>query len=120
MTQKIVSPKRLKLEKIVTLSFEDLRYITIENQMQTFKCNILLTNRKKLNFQLRMVLFSMDSIDSIYFSELAVSIRESYPDLYKKRRTTEKSTNVYEMPLPWRPGWRNLVSGRALGGNPLG
>ena len=26
MTQKIVSPKRLKLEKIVALSFEDLGY----------------------------------------------------------------------------------------------
>ena len=26
MTQKIVSPKRLKLEKIVELSFEDLQY----------------------------------------------------------------------------------------------
>ena len=55
-----------------------------------------------------------------HISELAISIRESYPDLYKKRKTTEKSTNVYEMPLPWRPGWRNLVSGRGLGGNPLG
>lgn len=53
-------------------------------------------------------------------SELSISIRESYPDLYKKRATTEKSTNVYEMPLPWRPGWRNLVSGRGLGGNPIG
>ena len=52
--------------------------------------------------------------------ELAMSIRESYPDLYKKRRTAEKSTNVYNLPLPWRPGWRNLVSGRALGGNPIG
>jgi len=53
-------------------------------------------------------------------SELAMSIRESYSELYKKRKTSEKSTNVYELPLPWRPGWRNLVSGRALGGNPLG
>lgn len=52
--------------------------------------------------------------------ELAMSIRESYPDLYKKRKTAEKSTNVYNLPLPWRPGWRNLVSGRALGGNPIG
>ena len=33
MTQKIVSPKRLKLEKIVALSFEDLRYTK-------FYCNI--------------------------------------------------------------------------------
>lgn len=49
-----------------------------------------------------------------------MSIRESYSELYKKRKTSEKSTNVYELPLPWRPGWRNLVSGRALGGNPLG
>ena len=56
----------------------------------------------------------------IFFLELSVSIRESYPELYKKRRTAEKSTNVYEMPLPWRPGWRNLVSGRGLGGNPIG
>jgi len=52
--------------------------------------------------------------------DLAMSIRESYPDLYKKRKTAEKSTNVYNLPLPWRPGWRNLVSGRALGGNPIG
>ena len=52
--------------------------------------------------------------------DLAMSIRESYPDLYKKRKTSEKSTNVYNLPLPWRPGWRNLVSGRGLGGNPIG
>ncbi len=52
--------------------------------------------------------------------ELALSIKESYSELYKKRKTTEKGTNVYEMPLPWRPGWRNLVSGRALGGNRMG
>ena len=51
---------------------------------------------------------------------MAISIRESYSELYKKRKTSEKSTNVYQLPLPWRPGWRNLVSGRALGGNPLG
>ena len=59
-------------------------------------------------------------LNSISITELALSIKESYPDLYQKRRTSEKRTNVYEMPLPWRPGWRNLVSGRALGGNRMG
>ncbi len=24
---------------------------------------------------------------------------------------------MYGLPLPWRPGWRNLVLGRAMGGN---
>jgi hypothetical protein len=48
-----------------------------------------------------------------------MSIRESYPALYMKRKKLERSTNVFTMPLPWRPGWRNLVSGRPLGGNPF-
>ena len=37
--------------------------------------------------------------------------------MHSKRRKFERSTNVYNLPLPWRPGWRNLISGRAMGGN---
>ena len=55
----------------------------------------------------------------IFFSELAVSIRESYPEIYHRRLTSEKSTNVYQMQLPWRPGWRTLVTGHGFGGNTL-
>jgi len=51
--------------------------------------------------------------------ELAISIRESYPDIYHRRQTSEKTTNVYQMQLPWRPGWRTLVTGHGLGGNTL-
>lgn len=50
-------------------------------------------------------------------SDLAISIKESYPELYGRRKKLERSTNVFSLPLPWRPGWRNLVSGRPLGGN---
>ena len=39
-----------------------------------------------------------------FLPELAISIRESYPDIYSRRQTSEKSTNVYQMQLPWRPG----------------
>ena len=35
-----------------------------------------------------------------------------------KRKKFERGTpNVYSLPLPWRPGWINLLSGRAMGGN---
>jgi len=44
-------------------------------------------------------------------------IKENYADLHSKRKKFERSTNVYNLPLPWRPGWRNLISGRAMGGN---
>ena len=44
-----------------------------------------------------------------FLSELAISIRESYPDIYSRRQTSEKSTNVYQMQLPWRPGIFNLI-----------
>ena len=50
---------------------------------------------------------------------MAISIRESYPDIYHRRQTSEKTTNVYQMQLPWRPGWRTLVTGHGLGGNTL-
>ena len=44
-------------------------------------------------------------------------IVENYANLHTKRKKFERSTNVYNLPLPWRPGWRNLISGRAMGGN---
>ena len=44
-------------------------------------------------------------------------IKENYADMHSKRKKFERSTNVYNLPLPWRPGWRNLISGRAMGGN---
>lgn len=37
--------------------------------------------------------------------------------MYQKRLKAEKRSDVYEMPLPWRPGWRNLITGRPFGGN---
>ena len=38
--------------------------------------------------------------------------------MYTKRKKFERgSPNVYSLPLPWRPGWVNLLSGRAMGGN---
>lgn len=50
--------------------------------------------------------------------ELSLSIREEHTDMYMKRKKFERGTpNVYSLPLPWRPGWVNLLSGRAMGGN---
>lgn len=46
-------------------------------------------------------------------------IREEYEALYLKRKKFEKSTPVFSYPLPWTPGWRNLIRGRPLGGNRL-
>ena len=38
--------------------------------------------------------------------------------MYTKRKKFERGApNVYSLPLPWRPGWKNLLSGRAMGGN---
>ena len=38
--------------------------------------------------------------------------------MYEKRRKFEKTNpSVFNMPLPWTPGWRNLISGRPMGGN---
>ncbi len=42
---------------------------------------------------------------------------EKYPSLHARRNKFERGTNVYRLPLPWRPGWRNLLSGRPMGGN---
>lgn len=44
-------------------------------------------------------------------------IREEYEALYLKRKKFERSTPVFSYPLPWQPGWRNLIRGRPLGGN---
>jgi len=44
-------------------------------------------------------------------------IREEYEGLYLKRKKFERSTPVFSYPLPWQPGWRNLLRGRPLGGN---
>ena len=37
--------------------------------------------------------------------------------LYLKRKKFERGTPVFQYPLPWQPGWRNLLRGRPLGGN---
>ena len=37
--------------------------------------------------------------------------------MYLKRKKFERSTPVFTYPLPWQPGWRNLLRGRPLGGN---
>jgi len=44
-------------------------------------------------------------------------IREQHEGLYLKRKKFERSTPVFSYPLPWQPGWRNLIRGRPLGGN---
>ena len=44
-------------------------------------------------------------------------IREDHEQLYLKRKKFERSTPVFTYPLPWQPGWRNLLRGRPLGGN---
>ena len=50
---------------------------------------------------------------------MAKEIRENHHGLYMKRKKFERSTPVFQYPLPWQPGWRNLLSGRPLGGNNL-
>ena len=50
---------------------------------------------------------------------LAKDIRADHPELYMKRKKFERSTPVFQYPLPWQPGWRNLLRGRPLGGNRL-
>ncbi|XP_023345623.1 E3 ubiquitin-protein ligase RNF180 [Eurytemora carolleeae] len=46
-------------------------------------------------------------------------IREEHEALYLRRKKFERSTPVFSYPLPWTPGWRNLIRGRPLGGNRL-
>lgn len=48
---------------------------------------------------------------------MSTEIRDSHQSLYVKRKKFERSTPVYQYPLPWQPGWRNLLRGRPLGGN---
>jgi len=52
-------------------------------------------------------------------TELRTLIHESHPEMYAKRHKFEKTSNpsVFNLPLPWTPGWRNLISGRPMGGN---
>ena len=50
---------------------------------------------------------------------MAREIREQQQQLYMKRKKFERSTPVFQYPLPWQPGWRNLLRGRPLGGNNL-
>jgi len=52
-------------------------------------------------------------------SDLAKDIRDSHQSMYIKRKKFERSTPVFQYPLPWQPGWRNLLRGRPLGGNTL-
>ncbi|TRY69328.1 hypothetical protein TCAL_03234 [Tigriopus californicus] len=49
--------------------------------------------------------------------DIGAEILSQHLELFSKRQAFEKSTNVYTLPLPWRPGWRNLFAGRAMGGN---
>ena len=51
------------------------------------------------------------------FSDKSLQIRENHGEMYSKRKKFERSTNVYTLPLPWRPGWKNLLNGRPMGGN---
>ena len=44
-------------------------------------------------------------------------VRESFPELYAKRKNIERGTNIYDFPLPWKPGWRSLMKGKPFGGN---
>ena len=49
---------------------------------------------------------------------MSQNIKTEHAELYNKRKKFERgSPNVYSLPLPWRPGWVNLLSGRAMGGN---
>jgi len=52
-------------------------------------------------------------------TQMAREIREQQQQLYMKRKKFERSTPVFQYPLPWQPGWRNLLRGRPLGGNNL-
>ena len=55
---------------------------------------------------------------SYLFAEMSQSIKFDHSKMYTKRMKFERgSPNVYSLPLPWRPGWVNLLSGRAMGGN---
>lgn len=51
--------------------------------------------------------------------ELNARIKSGHPEMAERRRKFEKSSNpsVFNMPLPWTPGWRNLFYGRPMGGN---
>jgi len=46
-------------------------------------------------------------------------IREQHEAIYLRRKKFERSTPVFSYPLPWTPGWRNLLRGRPLGGNTI-
>ena len=51
-------------------------------------------------------------------SEMSANIKTEHKELFSKRKKFERGNpNVYSLPLPWRPGWVNLLSGRAMGGN---
>jgi len=52
-------------------------------------------------------------------STMSKEIRENHHSMYMKRKKFERSTPVFQYPLPWQPGWRNLLRGRPLGGNTL-
>jgi len=52
-----------------------------------------------------------------HLAATAREIREQHEGLYLKRKKFERSTPVFSYPLPWQPGWRNLLRGRPLGGN---
>ena len=42
---------------------------------------------------------------------MSKEIRENHQSLYVKRKKFERSTPVFQYPLPWQPGWRNLLRG---------
>ena len=52
------------------------------------------------------------------YIDMSQAIKLEHPKMYTKRMKFERGNpNVYSLPLPWRPGWVNLLSGRAMGGN---
>lgn len=51
-------------------------------------------------------------------AELAKSIQAQHPEMCRKRKEFERGLpGLNSLPLPWKPGWRNLLLGRPMGGN---
>ena len=98
-----------------------LRRLGSKNAMDTLcpmcRQRIVLCEEQKGN--LRHIFESVLSVVLMSLSpDLGENIKHQFSDLYNKRKTFERSSpNIYTLPLPWRPGWRNLMSGRPLGGN---
>ncbi|XP_040565840.1 uncharacterized protein [Lepeophtheirus salmonis] len=44
--------------------------------------------------------------------ELSQKIKDEHDDIYTKRRDMESTSEVFEYPLPWKPSWKSLITGR--------